>query len=221
MAEQSLNVAASLNVLHRMIESCTSLRSFPSAITWTQDGSGFVMNDKATLHSKILPMFFPEKRWADTFYRSLNRWGIKSSATGCVKGVWSHQHGLFYRGSHGNIITPVGMSSSPNPQFASIEHNRGHSTSTARSQTTDLHSYSSTTLPTLDNGKMPGSRFNASIRMSKIIGSSSELIDRELADFFDALKSSITEDMLRMNPDRLVLTRVDQATVLVVDKDKK
>eukprot|EP00984_Skeletonema_dohrnii_P022764 scaffold11868_cov111-Skeletonema_dohrnii-CCMP3373.AAC.1 len=77
--------------LYSMLEyACDS--EFSSCISWTADGSAFIIHDKEVMMDNLAPMFFNQTKFR-SFTRQLNIWGFVRTVT--IDG-WRHNH--FLRG---------------------------------------------------------------------------------------------------------------------------
>eukprot|EP00985_Skeletonema_marinoi_P010824 scaffold5074_cov132-Skeletonema_marinoi.AAC.1 len=77
--------------LYNMLEyACDS--EFSSCISWTADGSAFIIHDKDVMMKNLAPMFFNQTKFR-SFTRQLNIWGFVRTDT--IDG-WRHNH--FLRG---------------------------------------------------------------------------------------------------------------------------
>lgn len=85
--------------LHLMIDTYGNGEQ-PRAIHWSPDGSGFIVRDWGWVASYAIPLFFPGIKQQDSFRRRMNRNGIRKTQRGLNKGVWQHENGAFFRGSH-------------------------------------------------------------------------------------------------------------------------
>jgi hypothetical protein len=67
-------------------------------ICWTDGGKAFKIGDKVRFEKELLQQFFPGVAKIESFYRSLNRWGIRKIRTGKSKGNWIHRQDKFFKG---------------------------------------------------------------------------------------------------------------------------
>jgi hypothetical protein len=81
--------------LYEMLEyACDS--EFSSSLSWSADGSCFIIHDKEVMMDDLAPMFFKQTKFR-SFTRQLNIWGfVRSDTLGGQKGSWQHKD--FLRG---------------------------------------------------------------------------------------------------------------------------
>jgi hypothetical protein len=83
----------SLNLLQLMKVLCT--RRFNHIISWTPDGTGFVILRPKAFSTDILPYYFKEAKFS-SFTRKLHRWGFQRNVRGPDSGSYWHKN--FQRG---------------------------------------------------------------------------------------------------------------------------
>ncbi|KAK1732904.1 heat shock factor family protein [Skeletonema marinoi] len=79
--------------LYEMLEyACDS--EFISSLSWSADGSAFVIHDKDVMMNGLAPMFFKQTKFR-SFTRQLNIWGfVRTETIGGVRGGWQHENFL-------------------------------------------------------------------------------------------------------------------------------
>ncbi|KAK1739056.1 heat shock factor family protein, partial [Skeletonema marinoi] len=87
---------------------------FSSCISWTADGSAFIIHDKDVMMDNIAPMFFNQTKFR-SFTRQLNIWGFVRTDT--LDG-WRHNHFLRGRPHLLNEIERTQVKSSEKKSFS-------------------------------------------------------------------------------------------------------
>jgi len=99
--------------LYNMLEyACDS--EFGSCISWTADGSEFIIHDKEVMMDNLAPMFFNQTKFR-SFTRQLNIWGFVRTDT--LDG-WRHNHFLRGRPHLLNEIERTQVKSSEKKSFS-------------------------------------------------------------------------------------------------------
>ena len=80
--------------LHKML----NVASFSSIISWTEDGSGFIIKDQHCFTNKILPQYFKHKNFS-SFVRQLNMYDFHKLRENALEFF----HPLFQRGDSSNL----------------------------------------------------------------------------------------------------------------------
>eukprot|EP00984_Skeletonema_dohrnii_P033441 scaffold30089_cov167-Skeletonema_dohrnii-CCMP3373.AAC.3 len=83
--------------LYEMIEYACKYE-FISSLSWSVDGSIFIIHDKDAMMGDLAPMFFKQTKFR-SFTRQLNLWGfVRTETLGGERGGWQHEN--FIRGRH-------------------------------------------------------------------------------------------------------------------------